>query len=238
VTKPKHSRSSRQLTRGRVFVYRIAVGVAMLILEVLFFTCRFRYVGIDRFRKLVEEHGAVIPVCWHQHLLICARFLVSRHISPPLKPGFMISPSVDGEAPTWLAQAYGVHVVRGSSTYSGMRAVRGIKQAIEKEGISAAVTPDGPKGPRFKFKAGAIYTAQIARRPVIPLAFAARPAWVLKTWDKFVIPVPFGRICIAAGEPFYPQRDMSDEQMEAAQREMERRMLETYRIAKAELERK
>lgn len=231
MTTPANSRSSRKLTWGRVFVYRIAVGVAMLVLEVLFFTCRFRYVGIDRFRKLVEEHGAVVPVCWHQHLLICARFLVSKRISPPLKPGFMISPSVDGEAPTMLAQAYGVHVVRGSSTYSGMRAVRGIKQAIEKEGISAAVTPDGPKGPRFKFKAGAIYTARIAGKPVIPLAFAARPAWVLKTWDKFVIPVPFGRICIAAGEPFYPARDMTDEEMEQAQQEMERRMLETYRLA-------
>jgi len=219
-----------------MLVYRIAVGLAMLVLEVLFLTCRFRYVGIDRFRRLVEEHGAVVPVCWHQHLLICARFLVSKKISPPLKPGFMISPSVDGEAPTMLAQAYGVHVVRGSSTYSGMRAVRGIKQAIEKEGISAAVTPDGPKGPRFGFKPGAIYTAKVCGRPVIPLAFAAKPAWVLKTWDKFVIPIPFGRICIAAGEPFYPERRMSDEQMEAAQREMERRMHETYLMAARELE--
>jgi len=209
----------------------------MLVLEVLFLTCRFRYVGIDRFRKLVEEHGSVVPVCWHQHLLICARFLVGKRISPPLKPGFMISPSVDGEAPTMLALAYGAHVVRGSSTYSGMRAVRGVKQAIERDGISAAVTPDGPKGPRFKFKPGAIYAARVSGRPVIPLAFAARPAWVLKTWDKFVIPVPFGRICIAAGEPFYPPRDMTDEEMEQAQLEMERRMLETYRLAAEALNR-
>ena len=207
----------------------------MLILEILWHTCRIRFVGLDRFLRLVEEHGAVVPVCWHQHLLICARFLVSKKVTPPMKPGFMISPSVDGEAPTMLALAYGAHVVRGSGTYSGLRAVRGVKQAIERDGISAAVTPDGPKGPRFKFKPGAIYAARVSGKPVIPVAFAAKPAWVLKTWDKFVIPVPFGRISIAMGEPFYPPRDMTEEQMEEAQTEMERRMLETYRLAAAAL---
>lgn len=218
-----------------MFVYWIAVGVARAFLGILFITCRFRYVGTDRMRKLVEEHGSVVPVCWHQHLLICGRYLVDKHIAPPLKPGFMISPSVDGEAPSMLAESYGAHVIRGSATHTGVRAVLGIKRAIERDGISAAVTPDGPRGPRFKFKPGAIYAARVSGRPVIPLAFAARPAWILKTWDKFVIPAPFGRVCIAAGEPYYPPRDMTDEQMEQAQLEMERRMLETYRLAAAEL---
>jgi lysophospholipid acyltransferase (LPLAT)-like uncharacterized protein len=238
VTKPARSRSSRKLTRGRLLLYRLAVGLASLVLEVLWHTCRIRYVGLDAFRKLVQDHGAVVPVCWHQHLLICARFLVSKKVCPPMKPGFMISPSVDGEAPTMLARSYGAHVVRGSGTYSGLRAVRGAKQAIERDGISAAVTPDGPKGPRFKFKPGAIFAAQSCGKPVIPVAFAAKPAWVLKTWDKFVIPVPFGRICIAMGEPFYPPAEMNGEQMQEAQREMERRMLATYRLAAAELQMK
>jgi lysophospholipid acyltransferase (LPLAT)-like uncharacterized protein len=232
VTRPARSRSSRKLTRGRLLLYRLAVSFASLILEVLWHTCRIRYVGLAAFRKRVEDHGAVVPVCWHQHLLICARFLVSKQVCPPMKPGFMISPSVDGEAPTMLARSYGAYVVRGSGTYSGLRAVRGAKQAIERDGISAAVTPDGPKGPRFKFKPGAIFAAQSCGKPVIPVAFAAKPAWVLKTWDKFVIPVPFGRICIAMGEPFYPPEQMNGEQMEEAQREMERRMLATYREAR------
>lgn len=231
----KRTKSKRRLTRSRVFLYQIAVGVARLILEILWATCRIRVVGLERFQSLVREHVAVVPVCWHQHLLLCARFLVSRRAAP-LKAGFMISPSVDGEAPTMLARAYGAHVVRGSGSYSGLRAVRGAHQAIERDGISPAVTPDGPRGPRFKFKPGAIFAAQISGKPVVPMAFAAKPAFVLKTWDKFVIPVPFGRVCIALGEPYFPPAGLSDEQMQAAQRDMERRMLETYREARKALE--
>ena len=230
MNKPRRSRSSRQLTPGRIFVYRLAVGLAALILEVLWWTCRIRYVRLEEFHELVRKHGAVVPVCWHQHLLLCARFLVSSKVAP-MKPGFMISPSVDGEAPAMLARLYGAQVVRGSGTYSGLRAVRGAHQAIERDGISLGVTPDGPRGPRFKFKPGAIFAAQISGKPVVPVAYAARPAFVLKTWDKFVIPVPFGRICIALGEPYFPPAELNDEQMQQAQRELERRMQETYREA-------
>jgi len=174
-----------------------------------------------------------VPVFWHQHLLLCGRFVLDRRAG--LKTGFMISPSVDGQGPTMLAEMYGAHVVRGSGSYTGVRAVRGVYQAIVKDGISPGITPDGPRGPRFKFKPGAIFTAQISRKAVVPIAFAAKPAWVLRTWDKFVIPSPFARVRIAIGEPYFPPEKLDDEQMAAAQRELERRMLDTYEQAKAAL---
>jgi lysophospholipid acyltransferase (LPLAT)-like uncharacterized protein len=205
------------------------------IIELLWYSCRLRVSGTDRLRALLAEHGAVVPVCWHQHLLMCARFLASPH-AQGLKAGFMISPSVDGEVPAWLAKSYGTHVIRGSGSYTGLRAVRGAHQAIVKDGISPAVTPDGPRGPRFKFKPGALFAAQISGKPVVPLAFAARPAFVLKTWDKFVFPVPFSRVCIAIGEPYFMPADATDEQMKRAQRDMEQRMLETFQQAKRALE--
>ena len=52
---------------------------------------------------------------------------------------------------------------------------------------------------------------------------------VLRTWDKFVIPAPFAKVSIAIGEPYFPPKKLDDEQMAEAQRELERRMLETYR---------
>jgi lysophospholipid acyltransferase (LPLAT)-like uncharacterized protein len=235
VTKPKRSTSSRKLTPGRVFTYRLAVGLGWLVLETLWWTCRIRFVGLEEFRDLVRKHGAVVPVCWHQHLLLSARLLVSSKVRP-MKAGFMISPSVDGEAPSMLARLYGAQVVRGSGTHSGLRAVRGAHSSLQ-EGISLAVTPDGPRGPRFKFKPGAIFAAQNSGKPVVPIAYAARPARILKTWDKFVIPLPFGRVHIAMGEPYYPPKELNGEQMKEVQRELERRMLETYIKAKESLER-
>lgn len=203
-----------------------------MVVDLLWWTCRIRVVGKEQLDELVQQQQAVVPVCWHQHLLICARFVVSPRSG--VKPGFMISPSVDGEAPTMLARSYGAHIVRGSGSYTGVRAVRGAHQAI-LDGISPLITPDGPRGPRFKFKPGALFAAQISGKRVVPFAFAAKPAFVLKTWDKFVIPVPFGRICIAVGEPFAPPAEMDGREMETAQREMERRMLETYERARKEM---
>jgi lysophospholipid acyltransferase (LPLAT)-like uncharacterized protein len=233
VAKRIRTKSQRRLTPGRRIVYRLAVWLARLIIEILWRSCRLRVEGKDNLQGLLITHGAIIPVCWHQHLLLCARYLVTKPSG--LKPGFMISPSVDGEAPTWLAQSYGAHVVRGSGSYTGLRAVRGAHQAIAKDGISPGVTPDGPRGPRFKFKPGAIFAGQISGKPVVPLAFAAKPAFVLDTWDKFVLPVPFARVTIAIGEPYFPPAEMTSEEMKAAQLEMETRMLETYERASASL---
>ena len=199
-----------------MFVYRMAAWLAYAIIETLWRTCRLRFVNLERLTTLVREQGAVVPVFWHQHLLVCARFIADRRAG--LKTGFMISPSVDGQAPTMLAGLYGAHVVRGSGSYTGVRAVRGVYQAIVKEGISPGITPDGPRGPRFKFKPGAIFTAQISRKAVVPIAYAAKPAWILRTWDKFVIPPPFARICVAIGEPYFPPEKLDDAQMAAAQR--------------------
>jgi lysophospholipid acyltransferase (LPLAT)-like uncharacterized protein len=216
-----------------MFVYRLAALLTYAILEILWRTSRLRITGLDRLATLVREQQAVVPVFWHQHLLMCARFVVDRRSG--LKPGFMISPSVDGQAPTMLAALYDAHVVRGSGSYTGVRAVRGVYQAIVKDGISPGITPDGPRGPRFQFKPGAIFTAQISRKAVVPIAYAAKPAWILRTWDKFVIPCPFAKVSIAIGEPYFPAKKMDDEQMAAAQRELERRMHETYERAAAAL---
>jgi lysophospholipid acyltransferase (LPLAT)-like uncharacterized protein len=231
--RPHRTKSQRRLTPGRLFVYRLAALLTYAILEILWRTSRLRITGGDRLAKLLQEQGAVVPVFWHQHLLMCARFVVDRRSG--LKPGFMISPSVDGQAPTMLAGLYRAHVVRGSGSYTGVRAVRGVYQAIVKEGISPGITPDGPRGPRFQFKPGAIFTAQISRKAVVPLAYAAKPAWLLRTWDKFVIPAPFAKVSIAIGEPYFPPEKMDDGQMAEAQRELERRMHETYKRAAAAL---
>jgi lysophospholipid acyltransferase (LPLAT)-like uncharacterized protein len=232
--RPPRTKSQRQLTAGRMFIYRIAAYLGAFILEVLWRTSRLKIVNLDRLETLLKEQGAVVPVFWHQHLLMCARFMASSKIKG-MKPGFMISPSVDGQAPTLLAEIYGCHVVRGSGSYTGVRAVRGVYNAIVKEGISPTITPDGPRGPRFVMKPGAIFTAQISGKAVVPIAYAASPAKLLRTWDKFVIPFPFARLRIAIGEPYFPPKRMTEEEMAAAQKELERRLHETFKIAERAL---
>ena len=159
----------------------------------------------------------------------CARFLVAERVEG-LKPGFMISPSVDGQAPTMLAQ-----LVRRSRRARlrlvHRRARRARRPSGDREGGHlAGITPDGPRGPRFEFKPGAIFTAQITGKPVVPIAYAAKPAWVLKTGTSS----SFRRRSRASASRSASRTfrlKSSTSEMEEAQREMERRLHETYREA-------
>jgi lysophospholipid acyltransferase (LPLAT)-like uncharacterized protein len=153
-----------------------------------------------------------------------------------LKPGWLISPSADGELGADAARRLGAHVIRGSSTHTGARALRDCYTAMVKDGISPVVPVDGPKGPRFKFKPGAILLAQMSGRPMLPMAYAASRAWLI-SWDKFVIPVPFSRIAIAIGPPRYVERVVSAQGVEALQGEMEAELKRLYQVARDGLNR-
>jgi lysophospholipid acyltransferase (LPLAT)-like uncharacterized protein len=89
--------------------------------------------------------------------------------------------------------------------------------------VSPAITPDGPRGPPWKFKPGAVLLAQLSGRPMIPLSYAASRAWKIK-WDRFVIPYPFSRIAIAVGEPVYVPKGLDAAGLESLQLDMERRL--------------
>ncbi len=230
----RKTRSQRAMTWWRALGYRCAVALMVIVLELLWRTARLRIVGEDRLQALINEHGAVVPVCWHQHLLLCARYLVSRRVKG-FRAGFLISPSLDGDAPSMLARAYGGEVIRGSGTYTGPQAVRSLFKQIKGDKLSPLITPDGPRGPRFEFKGGALTVAQLCGVPVVPLAYAAKPAKVLGTWDKFVLPFPFSRIVIAIGEPYTPPRRATPEEADAMQQAMAARLHDTYREAAAKL---
>jgi lysophospholipid acyltransferase (LPLAT)-like uncharacterized protein len=233
-TDGRKSRSGRTMTLWRLLGYRLAVALTVLLLEILWRTGRLRFIGEERLQALIDEHGAVVPVCWHQHLLLCARYMVTRRIKG-LRAGFLISPSLDGEAPSMLARVYGGEVIRGSGTYTGSQAVRALYKQVKGDKLSPLITPDGPRGPRFAFKGGALTVAQLCGVPVVPLAYAASPAKVLGTWDKFVLPLPFSRIVIAVGEAYMPPRRASPDEAEAMQRHMAARLHETFREARAHL---
>ncbi len=228
------TRSGRRKTALRMFGYRLAAMAMVALLEILWRTGRLRIIGEERLQALMDEHGAVVAVCWHQHLLLCARYMASRRVKG-MRVGFLISPSLDGEGPAMLARLYGCGVIRGSSTYTGPQAVRALYKQVNGHQLTPLITPDGPRGPRFEFKGGAIAVAQLCNVPVVPLAYAARPAKVLGTWDKFVLPSPFARIVIVVGEPFVPPRKTTPDEADAMQKAMAGRLHETYRQAEMNL---
>jgi len=190
----------RQLTWRRRLVYRLLQPLVLAILRFWWGTCRVvRVQGEQHLVAALAQAPSLLPCYWHQHELFCSRYLLGQQFRG-LKLGFLISPSVDGELPAMIARQLGAHVIRGSSTRTGARALRDYYNLLVKEQVSPVITPDGPRGPRFVFKPGALLLAQLSGRPLLPMAYAASRAWLV-SWDKFVIPWPFARICIAIGPP-------------------------------------
>jgi lysophospholipid acyltransferase (LPLAT)-like uncharacterized protein len=97
-----------------------------------------------------------------------------------------------------------------------------VRQA--RRGHSLCVTPDGPRGPRQKFKPGALLAAQVAGLPVVPCASGTRRAWWIEGWDRFLVPKPFSRVRIAYGEPVTIPRNAGRDELDAFAVEIEREL--------------
>lgn len=229
----QRSRSQRQLSWRRKLLYRIAIPVGVGIVRFFWLTCRIeRVIGAEHVENRVRRAMPVVFCYWHRHQLFCWRYL-RLLIDRGFPVGWLISASVDGEVPTGMARAIGGGIVfRGSTTAGGSEALRAITKAVKRDGVSPAATPDGPYGPRSEFKAGIVKMAQLSGAPLLPLAYAARRAWVLRTWDRFVIPRPFTRIVVAAGAPVEVPRDCSEAGVVELQRRMERELEAVYQAAR------
>jgi lysophospholipid acyltransferase (LPLAT)-like uncharacterized protein len=225
----KVTRSGRTMTPARRLLYRVAAPLGIGIIRAWWLASRVVAVrGSEHLEEALARAPSLIPCYWHQHQLYCAKYLLEQRAR--MRVGWLISPSVDGELGAMMVRRVGGHVIRGSSTHTGARALRDYYQALAKEDISPVITPDGPRGPRYKFKPGAILLAQMSGRPILPMAYAASHAWRVK-WDRFVIPVPLSRIAIAIGPPRYVPRTMDAAALERLQGEMEQELRRAYEHA-------
>jgi lysophospholipid acyltransferase (LPLAT)-like uncharacterized protein len=231
----QQTRSGRRLTRGRLFLYRLLVPLGASLLRLAWrWSPVVRVIGAEHIAAALARAPSFIPVYWHQHTVFCVKHLLD-HRAAGLKLGFLISPSVDGELAAMVVRNMGGEVIRGSSSHTGARALRDYYQALAHEGVSPAITPDGPRGPPWKFKPGAVLLAQLSGRPMIPLSYAASGAWKIK-WDRFVIPYPLAKIAIAVGEPVYVPKGLDADGLARLQLDMERRLLLVFQQAEQALE--
>lgn len=228
------TRSGRRLTRSRRLSYEILVPVGLSLVRLVWRWSRVvRVIGAEHIAAALGKAPSFIPVYWHQHQLFCVKHLLEQRRAG-LKLGFLISPSVDGEIGAMIVRRLGAEAIRGSSTHTGARALRDYYQALAQDGVSPAITPDGPRGPPWQFKPGAVLLAQLSGRPMIPLSYAASRAWKIK-WDRFIIPKPGSRIVIVVGEPVYVPKGLDAPGLERLQRDMERRLRAAFDAARQAL---
>ena len=126
----------------------------------------------------------------------------------------LISQHRDGEYIAQIVQRLGYGVARGSTTRGGAKALLRMIKKIKEESISLAITPDGPKGPRFVAQSGAILLGQKTQYPIIPVMIYLAKCWELPSWDRFCIPKPFSKARIFYGNPILVPSKLEKSEME------------------------
>jgi lysophospholipid acyltransferase (LPLAT)-like uncharacterized protein len=229
------TRSGRRLTRARQVLYRFALPIALGLVRAFWASYRIkRIIGDEHLDAAIKESGAIIPCLWHQHLMLGVPYLLRKR-ALGLKLGIMISPSVDGEAGAMAAQRLGAHIVRGSATYTGARALRDFYLAVAKDKVSLLITPDGPRGPRYEAKSGALLIAQLAGKPIVPISYAASRVFKFRAWDRFILPLPFARIVLVVGEPIKIPKVMSPADLSAMQTKLQETLAQLFQQARNDL---
>jgi lysophospholipid acyltransferase (LPLAT)-like uncharacterized protein len=200
--------------RARRLYYFLGLPVLRGLIRLLTMTYRIEHViGAEHIDPYIEGDAICAPCYWHQHHVVGST-LIRSWVQRGFKACFLVSGSVDGEVPERIARAWGAEVIRGSANQSGALALRDM-QRMMKNGFSIVTTADGPRGPKYEFKLGAILMARIAGVPIIPIGCAADRAWYLNRWDNFMVPKPFARIVLAIGAPYPIPSDAPLDELES-----------------------
>jgi len=124
----------------------------------------------------------------------------------------MVSRSFDGEYIARIIEKFGFVAVRGSSSRGGSEALRGMRKELEK-GAAVAFTIDGPRGPKYVAKPGPVLLARASGMPMAAFYVALSDAWMLKTWDEFMIPKPFSKALVRVSSKMHVPAQANDRQI-------------------------
>jgi lysophospholipid acyltransferase (LPLAT)-like uncharacterized protein len=172
--------------------------VGSLIARALFATLRLRITDLSGFTRQSPDFPIIVTF-WHNRIL--AITLAYLRIYPHhLRKGVAVltSPSKDGEILAQLMACFRMGAIRGSSSRRGARALRECTDWLNS-GADLAVTPDGPRGPRYTLGPGLILLAQATGARILPVHVRFSNAATIKSWDGFRIPLPFSRLDVTIG---------------------------------------
>ena len=188
----------------------VAPRVASWLMRVGGWSLHLEHYGQEHIESCRAKGERIIFTFWHGRLLMMP-FSAGRE-----RATILISQHRDGEYIARIAECLGNRVVRGSARRGGAQAFRQLLQCL-KEGSNVAITPDGPKGPRQQVKAGVLELSRLSGMPILPGAFGAWPRTILKSWDQFLVPRPFGRGVFVWGKPIYVPEDADKATVEKLQ---------------------
>ena len=206
----------RQIKKLPDWIYWLPARLLKLI-----FHCCFRFEIIDP-NGYRESARGMIGVAWHNRLL---------YFAPAFTPEMrkrtvaVVSPSRDGQYVVDFIAQFGIGSLRGSSSKRGAHAQLAAVHAIH-EGKVVIFTPDGPRGPRYQLKPGAVHLASVTGALLAPISLNASRYWEVKSWDRFQIPKPGAKITLRIGDGMAIPPLAGAEELEFQRRRVEAALLE------------
>ena len=162
-----------------------------------------------------DQGKPFILTFWHGRLL-----MMMKSWRPGVPIHMLASEHRDGQLIVRTSAHFGIGSVTGSTSRGGAAGLRAMLRLL-KAGECVGITPDGPKGPRMRATDGILTVAKLSGCPIIPLTYSVSPRRLLRSWDRFVVPRPFGRGVFIWGEPIWVARDADAGQIEDLRLRME-----------------
>ena len=142
-------------------------------------------------RNWTKKDEPVAIVLWHNRLFLSAEIVRRYRQGRPVYA--LVSASQDGAWLTAFFAAAGLRTVRGSSSRMGREGATALVDVL-RAGHDVGITPDGPRGPCYELKPGALIVTRRTRTPILIVGGEFESAWRLRSWDRFYIPRPFSRV--------------------------------------------
>jgi lysophospholipid acyltransferase (LPLAT)-like uncharacterized protein len=208
---------------------RLGAWLIFALVRVVSATLRYRWLD----RSGYFDNGSAEPAIycvWHNRLALCLvpyfGYVKKRNQTPGMAA--LVSASKDGGLLAAILECFGVQPVRGSSSRRGPQALLELTSWAER-GYDLAITPDGPRGPRYVVQEGVMGLAQVTGLPIMPVSYYL--GWKIqpKSWDRFQIPLPFSRCEMLFGKPVRVPREASDAAREALRQQLERTLRDISR---------
>jgi lysophospholipid acyltransferase (LPLAT)-like uncharacterized protein len=193
------------LSWQRELMLRTVPPLVAILLRLLQATLRYEEIAEEGGRP-DQQDGASVWCFWHRCLLPGACFFRGRP-----RTTLLISASFDGELIARTIERMGYETVRGSSSRAGAGGLRALASAV-RDGATAVIPGDGPRGPRYLLKPGITKLAQRTQLPVNSFYLLPQRTWTLRSWDALMVPKPFSRVVMVWGRPVPPPESSDAEE--------------------------
>lgn len=215
----------RRFTLRQRIILRIIIWAGYWVIRLIGPTLRVSISREEGAQETLEQRPLIVSF-WHSCMI------PATYICRNLGVRVMSSYSYDGEYMGRIIRKFGFVAVKGSSSRNAVRALLGLRRALQ-DGWTVAFTLDGPRGPRHKVKPGPVALGRSSHVPLSMFHAAVDRAWVLNSWDRMMIPMPFSRVLLRFGKLIPVPSGASDEDVERYTAELQTSLERVREFAEA-----